>query len=285
MTYDRVMTSRPHDGREGMPSRPWPPSSVFRLTTFVLASACLASGCGAPNDLPSQASRPWSQHYTLADGGEFQVVAANGLVDAQASDGPDVEVQAERIARAKSDGQAELFAERIRIAEDVAPDRVVLRDEGIPGVVVGAESRVNFHVRVPASARLRIYTANGDITTTGVRGAVVLASTNGAVKAAQAGGPVEVRSTNGAVTIDVAASDGVPVDVHATNGDIALVLPSTARADVDAACTNGAVAVAGLSFEASGEQLATHARGRVHGGGVPVTLATTNGDIHVRPRP
>jgi len=202
-----------------------------------------------------------------------------------ASPGPTIEVHAERVIHATSDGSAAAAVSHVRITEDVSPDRIVLRSEGLAGILVGVEIEVNFHITVPPATRLRLHGENGDITVANVAGSVVASSTNGAITARALSGGIEARSTNGALTVDLAAVGPDPVDLRVVNGDITLSLPASAAANIDATCTNGSLDVSALALEAMGEQSTRRMRGRLNGGGVPVALATTNGNVTVRPRP
>lgn len=260
-------------------------------STVTCAGALLAgialTGCdmhrGGP--LPGRGSDEWSRSYTLQDGGELQIVGAIGSIEVHGRAGPAIDVRAERVVRAGSDAIARSMVPRVRIAEDVAPDRVVLRSDGLGGIVIGAEVEVNFHIAVPASTRLRLRTSGGDITVTNVAGVVVMSSTNGAISGKGLEGGVDARATNGSIIMDLAAVSKDPVDLRAVNGAIALTLPAAADANLEASCTNGTADVADLPLQLTGEQSTRRMRGRLNDGGTPVELTTTNGDIHIRPRP
>ena len=260
--------------------------SMVSLACASIFGVALA-GCDMHREgpLPGRASDEWSRSYTLADGGEFQIVGAVGSIDVRGGSGPAIEVRAERIVHARSDEAAKPMVTHIRIGEDVTPDKIVLRTEGLGGIVIGADVEVNFHVTVPPSTRLRLRAAGGDITVADVEGAVVVSSTNGSISGKALRGGVDARSTNGNVTMDLAAVSKDPVDLRAVNGAVTLSLPSTANANVEANCTNGTIDVADLPLEILGEQTKRRSRGRLNEGGTPVEVTTTNGDIHIRPRP
>jgi hypothetical protein len=267
----------------------WPMVSPRSTAGLVWAGlVCLAvSGCdmhhGAP--LEGRASDEWTRTYTLDAGGEFQVVGAVGSIEVKAGSGSTIDVRAERIVRARTDAAAQPMVTHVRIGEDVASDKIVLRSDGLGGIVVGAEVEVNFHIAVPAATRLRLRTTGGDITLADVTGAVVASSTNGGIVGKGLSGGVDARSTNGPITIDLAALSRDPVDLRAVNGAVTLSLPPAANANIEANCTNGVVDIAGLPIEMVGEQTKRRTRGRLNEGGTPVEVTTTNGDIHIRPRP
>lgn len=260
--------------------------SVLTLVC-VLPVGLVLAGCDMHRGgkLAGRGSDEWVRSYTLQNGGELQIVGAIGAIDVKGGAGSTIDVRAERVVRAGSDAMAQPMVSRVRINEDVAQDKVVLRTDGLGGVTIGVEVEVNFHVAVPASTRLRLHTAGGDITVANVDGAVVMSSTNGGITGQALGGGVDARSTNGSISMDLAAVSKAPVDLRAVNGGVALTLPTSANANLDASCMNGTIDVADLPLQLTGEQTKRRARGRLNEGGAPVEVTTTNGDIHIRPRP
>ncbi len=242
----------------------------------------MLAGCGgAQGPLKGQASDEWTRSYTLQAGGEFQVVGAIGRIEVQGGTGPSIEVKAERIGRAATDAGARPIPARIRITEEVAPDKVVLRNEGLGGVVIGIETEVNFRVTVPKATRLRLRTAGGDITVSNVEGTVVASTNEGTIVGKGLAGGVEARTTNGNITVEMTAVSTDPIELRAVNGEIALSLPETANANLDASCTNGSIEVKDLPLDVTGEQSRRRTRGRLNAGGAPIQLTSTNGNIRV----
>lgn len=274
-----------------MMSRSRQPGRTLSIPARTAALAVLLSAAGLPGcqlgggELKGRATDVWARSYTVQDGGEFQIVGAVGTIEVQGSDAPAIEVKAERVVRSSSDAMAQQAVSRIRITEDVTPNKVVLRNEGLGGIVVGVDVAVNFHVTVPRSTRVRLRAAGGDIIVANVNGTVVASSTNGSITGTALGGGVEARSTNGSVTIDLAAVGTDPVELRATNGAIALAVPPAANANLEATCTNGTIDIADVPLQVTGEQSARKTRGRLNAGGAPIDLTTTNGNIKVRPRP
>lgn len=263
-----------------------PLRSSLSLACVALLGLALA-GCDARRDarLQGRASDEWTRSYALQSGGEVQIVGAIGSIEVEGGSGPTVEVRAERVVRAGTDASAQSMVSHVRIREDVAEDKIVLQSEGLGGIVIGAEIEVNFHVTVPASTRLRLRAAAGNITVANVDGAVVASTTNGRITGKALGGGVDARSTNGNLTIDLASLSKDPVDLRAVNGQIALTVPAAANANIEANCTNGSIDIADLPVQLTGEQTRRRARGRLNDGGSPIELTTTNGNIQVRPRP
>lgn len=260
----------------------------LRVTVAVVAClvvGLLQAGCDRRRGQPlaGRASAEWARSYTLAEGGELQIVGGVGSIEVRRSDGRAVDVRAERIVHAENDAIARPMVERIRIAEEVSPDKVLLRNDGLGGIVIGVEVEVNFHVSVPDGTKVRLRAAGGDLNLIDLSGPVVASATNGNVAGSGLRGGLEARSVNGNVTIELAAVGQDPVDLRSVNGSIQLTLPATVDANVAANVTNGSIDAGDVPLELTGEQSKRRLRGRLNKGGTPVELTTTNGNIRVRP--
>lgn len=253
--------------------------SALTALTFAFFTACTIAG-----PLSGRASDSWTHSYPLAADGEVEIVNGNGRVEVEGVDGGTVEIRAERIARGTTDEAAQQLLPRITIKEEVRPERVSVRTEGIGGILIGAGYEVRYVVKAPKTARVRATNTNGAIALTSLAGSVVARTTNGGVSGKNLSGGVEARSTNGGVSVDVTSLGDAKIQLQTTNGGVTLTLPETARADLSASCTNGGIDVSGVKVELSGEQSRRRLEGRINGGGTPIELRTTNGGIRVRAR-
>src|SRR5262245_47354253 len=255
------------------------------LYALVFPLALVLAGCDmGMAHLAGRATEEWTHHYTLSSGGELHINNTNGKIDVEPSDGPDVEVRAEKIARAATDTGAQELLPRIGIKEEVSPERVSIRTEGISGIMIGAGFEVRYHVRAPKSVFLNVANTNGQIALTGLGGKVHARTTNGAVVAKAMTGGVEASSTNGMVNIDVAEVGQDRISAKTTNGGVSISLPESAKADLTASWTNGGINISpDLKVDVS-ERSRRRFEGRMNGGGTPIELQTTNGGIRVRPR-
>lgn len=258
------------------------------LALSLLACTVLAAGCDphvGGGALQGRASSEWTRSYTLAADGELQVVGASGPIVVEGVEGGAIEVKAMRTVRAARESEARDLVERVRINEDVSPERVVLRNEGLGGMGLGRQVSVDFHLRVPTSTRLRLHTANGNVRVSNVAGTVVMSTDNGIVLGRGLSAGVDAQSTNGSVTLELTAIGDAAVTARSTNGGVSVSLPASARATVEAATTSGTVDAAVLGLAPAGPQSAQHVHGAMNGGGALVTLSTTNGDVQVRSQP
>lgn len=249
--------------------------------------AVLLAGCrlGSQGPLEGKASDEWTRSYTLAPDGEFQIVAADGTVAIETQDKDTIDVVAERIAHAVDDEIAADVVPRIQILEDVTPERIVLRTEGLGGIVIGVKVEVNYRVRVPARTKLRVRTVNGAITVSNVAGHSVISSTNGEVNARGLRGGLEARVVNGRLSAELASLGDDVVDLRSTNGSIDLAVPKDAAAQLSLNATNGRITVDDLPFDAQGDQTPRRVRGRMNGGGTSIEVNAMNGNVRVHPVP
>jgi hypothetical protein len=258
---------------------------ALRALALVIVSIVALSGCQmALGGLNARASDEWTRTYPLAANGELQVFNTNGKLEVDGVGGTMVDVRAERIVRAATETAARELLPRIEIHEDVRPDRVAIETRRPSGILIGVSFEVQYHVRVPKTALVRLRTVNGELVVTALGGRLVAATTNGAVTGRDLTGGVEARATNGRVTIEVGSLGADPIDLRTVNGVLQLTLPQAARANVSASCTNGVIDVSGVALELMGEQSRRRVRGRMNGGGTPVELTTTNGSIRVAVR-
>jgi hypothetical protein len=123
-----------------------------------------------------------------------------------------------------------------------------------------ARCTIDYKVRVPATAKLRVLLTNGDVQVTGVRGGVELRSTNGEVVAASIAGNIRATSTNGSITLRAVQAETIEVKtvngdvdldlealgqgdhfINTARGDISLKLPAGARLDLLASTMHGEI--------------------------------------------
>src|SRR5688572_7561029 len=125
----------------------YPAEGVMAPTSWLrvgaLAAGLFVAGCHAGGVSPAgQARDQWVRSYELPPDGEIQVSATNGAIELEGYDGATVEVRAERIAHAATDDAARELVSRIEIREEILPDRVSIRTEGISGILIGVSYQV-----------------------------------------------------------------------------------------------------------------------------------------------
>jgi len=256
---------------------------VLRALAPALFALALPACAGMHGPLDARATEDWTRSYPLSPAGELSIENASGRIDIEASDGPTVEVRAEKIAKATTDEGAKELLPRITISDDAKPDRVAITTSKMNGIMIGASFEVRYHVRAPKTATLTLRQANGSITITGMAGDVSAHNTNGAVVGKALTGGVDASAVNGAVNIDMAAVGAHKITLETTNGSTTLAVPEDTKADVDAGVVNGGITVNGVKMEVV-EQSRRRLTGKMNGGGTAIALKTVNGGVRIRSR-
>lgn len=258
------------------------------LSALVL-TATLGAGCdvhvgenGVSLDVASgKAREEWSRTYTLAPGGDLEIVNVNGAINVDAGTGPQVEVKAIRQARAPSDEEAQALLKETQITDEVSRDRVSIRTSNGNGVIRGRRSmNVEYQVRVPAGTQVTVKTENGGIGLHGVDGNITASTTNGGIRGTNLAGAVSAHIVNGGIVMEVGRVAG-PIQLDAVNGGIRLDVPTTVNADVDAHAVNGGVSTEdGFPISVS-ERSRTRVAGKMNAGGTSISLSTVNGGVRI----
>lgn len=256
----------------------------------LLVVALAGAGCdvsvgdhGFSMDIASgKATDEWKRTYTVAAGGRLEIVNTNGIIEASPASGGQVEVRAERIAKASNDERAQELLKQLELREDVSPNRVRIETRG-PGIRIGRSSHeVRYYVRVPDGLAVQFETTNGAVRLENLKGQIVASTTNGGVRGRGLSGSVKATSTNGGVTIEMSSVTG-DVELGTTNGGIRLELPADVKAALDARCVNGGISVSDeLPFQ--GEQTRRRVSGTLNGGGPRISVETVNGGVRISAR-
>ena len=250
-----------------------------------LALAALAA-CHAPakTQQTSVATDTWNKTFPLDPGGQVEIRNIAGIVTVDGGSDANVEVHAERVAHATTDQGARDFLTHISIKDEETPTAVTVQTQPIAGLFVGVHFEVNYHVKVPSTASVRVRTSNGDVTVTGVGGHVSVNDSNGHIIGRLIGSGFDARNANGRIDVEIAKPSGDLIELRTVNGGIVLTLPPDMNANLSAQAVNGRADVTGLAFEPFGDGTGRgdrRLRGRINAGGAPIELNTVRGDIRV----
>ena len=229
----------------------------------------------------------WTRTYTLPAEGSFEIAGEDGTINVRAASGPDIEVRAEREARADSDEAARDLLEKLQIREDVTSTSVKISTTGSestwapPGLGRRAQTSVEYDVRVPAGLTLTFRTENGGVRLNDVNGRITATTTNGGITGEDLSGSLTAQTVNGGVRIDLTAVAG-DVVLSTTNGGVRLTLPSTAKVNLEASAVNGGIDIDDEFGVASGESANRRVTAVVNGGGSKVSASSVNGGIRIR---
>jgi hypothetical protein len=250
---------------------------------LVAAAALTLAACDVvvnSMNASAKAQDEWSKAYSIAPDGRLEVMNTNGLIEVLATDNPQIEVRAERIAHANTDEAARELLKQVQIKETASRDVVKLETVLPSSTGFGRNGEVRYHLKVPAGLSVRVHNTNGLVRVEGLRGEVNAETTNGGVRGRNLSGTVDASTTNGGVDLEVDAVGPGGIKAETTNGGVQLVVPENVKAELRASTRHGGISVNGLTVE--GETSRTHVAGRVNGGGPRISLETTNGGISVR---
>jgi DUF4097 and DUF4098 domain-containing protein YvlB len=253
---------------------------MLRLLTVAVLVSPLAACELAMANFRAEAREQWTQSFTVPPNGRVELENTNGGIDVQPADGPQVEVVAEKIAKAHNEERAKEVLKQIEISVEQAGDRLKIESKYPKGLQM-ASAEIRYVLRVPANVSVKVENTNGGIKLTDLSNAVDASTTNGGVRGTSLKGPVRASTTNGGVDIDVDAVHADGIELNTTNGGVKLHLPDSAKADISASCVNGGISTGGLPLDNSGERSRRRIDGRLNGGGPRVRLETVNGGVSI----
>ena len=279
---------------------------VAGLAFAVTGAAGCTSGASA-----SQLRQATEKVFPFQPGGELTISSQNGRVTVEAWNRPEARIQITREVRSCKRSDAAQLMKELRADVTLGNGRISIESRypkhrenlGIFEILGQRVSSLNIHyyVQVPAQTDIRLDTSNGEVQVRGITGEVIAKTVNGGVDVLSLTGPVRVSTTNGGIRlmgIDGSARAGTTngtvtaemrrvsqdgrVDLSTTNGDVTIMLPPDLKASLDAVTTNGRVSVGYPLVRGEGSTGHKSVQGAIGGGGVPLVLRTTNGNITIR---
>jgi hypothetical protein len=238
------------------------------LATGLVLTGCIGGDFGMRFRATVDETRP------LSATGELSLENTNGSVRLAAWDEPRVRIEAVKHAR------SERALEELKVEIVGEGDRLSVRTRHPRARWRGGSGRVDYDVRVPRGARVRVRNVNGRVEVEGVGGRLEASTVNGSVDVTGARGEVNASAVNGSVEVAVARVDpSGRSELRTTNGSVRLTLPREASADVEVRTVNGRV---GCDFDLADERKSRRkVEGRIGGGGARFELGTVNGSAHI----
>ncbi len=264
------------------------------MRTFQLKNAGLAVLLLCTSLVAGELRERFEKTYKLNQHGRFSLDNSNGAVHITSWNRNEVKIEAEKVARAnrESDAQRLLEATEIIIREDRDDIEVNTRTpktggDSFWGWVFGEGGNnvtVNYWITVPREVYMKIVSVNGKISAREISGKAELETTNGAIEVEDAEGSVSAETTNGRIAVslrEVAQSEAMRFET--TNGSVVAEFPREFSARISARTTNGSVRCDfPLTMESKSGR--NSLEGKIGTDGGSVTLRTTNGSISIRQR-
>jgi len=287
-----------------------PMTQRFRILALGLFFAAAAGSVGAARMEAAEVRRVTEKLIPFQPGGELKIEDKNGNITIEGWPRNEVRIQVTRVVRSEDPNKAEALMKDLEAEVEVHRDRIVVESRfpklresiGILDILGRKMATLQIHylVQVPNETNLSLDTTNGEVRARGVNGQLDASTkngdmrvedVNGVLKLATTNGEISLkgvtnrafaRTTNGSVVAEIRRiSSTGSVQLQTTNGNVQAYLPKDLRATVDAVTTNGHVSIA-FPVEREGLMTSKTVRGTIRGGGVKLTLETTNGNVEVR---
>ena len=205
------------------------------------------------------------------------VETVNGNILVQPWDGQDALVRAQVQTAAANESLADGLAALVTV--QTSTGNVTGKGPSTSGRETWS---LSFEIYLPARAALSVTTVNGNLTITGMTGAIQFKTVNGSTKVTGASGNLQGRGVNGNITVSAADPwQGQTIDVQTVNGNIELNVPADCSAHVELSTVMGNIATsvpAPLSGSvAFGRKLSFD----LGNGGPLVRAATTLGNLQL----
>ena len=230
-----------------MPERPAPsprrgsgPPRVSRLLLGLLVApaAALAAGCATSFHWEPTAEKTEVFLEEFQAGDLLDLRNVNGRVSITSWNRTEAEITAQKVG--SSDSALDKITVEIRRTSDGL--RVRTRYPRRRGMWSGKYGRVNYAVRLPERADLRIETVNGPVEVTGISGAVEAQTVNGPLRLEGQRGSVNAQTVNGSIECELDSfGAGEDHSFRTVNGRVELTLGPEPNGRVDARAVNGRV--------------------------------------------
>ena len=160
----------------------------------------------------------------------------------------------------------------------------VARD--LPKNLLAMPWKIDYHLRVPSSCDLEIYSGRGALSVSNVEGALRVNAGEGGASFTLAGGDVEATLKGGPVRVRVLARSwrGQGMSVRLASGDLTVELPAGFSGDINAEVLNaGRVenAYAGLAPREHTETTERSLQGRAGAGGATLSFTVGDGTLRI----
>ena len=291
------------------------PRAITAAIAMLSIAASVVSGCGIQADAQSwltvRDERTVSRTLRFGGGGSDRVVdlrTIHGSIRVTAADRPDVQLDARRTVRARSQADVER-AERevtLEVLDDASRVGAVVRD---PASTVCGEPwndrrswrrqdyvvEYEFAAQVPRRTNLRLCTVNGgQVDVDGIEGEFDISNVNGGITIRSARGTGNAETVNGLIVATFLESPKSEMRLKTLNGNVDATFPAALSADVLLKTFNGnlwtdfdvqylprQVQTADrrsgrFSYKSDGS-----ARVRIGNGGPTIAIETFNGDVRV----
>lgn len=156
-----------------------------------------------------------------------------------------------------------------------------VRVQDIAGKVDVGSSGGSIHAERLTGTSSRLNTSGGAVDVADSTGDLTLYTSGGSIHIRNDDGKVDAHTSGGGIRAELTANHGV--NLSTSGGSITVLLPRDTHASLEAETSAGRV-TSDFPFSATEVSEKTHLRGAIGGGGAPISLHTSAGDIRLEPR-
>lgn len=262
------------------------------FSKIVLCALALLLADGRAGELRER----FEKNFPLERGGSFTLDNTNGAVHIVAWDRNEVKIEAEKVAQARREEEAQKLLEATEIVVRQGSNSVEVKTrtprskdygDSFWSWVFGAGNggvAVTYWISIPKGVDVKIETVNGQINVRELSGRIELETTNGGIEVDEAEGSVSASTTNGKIRVALAkVTPSETMNFETTNGGITAEFPSDFSANISARTTNGKVNCE-FPLVMQGRFGRNELEGKIGSDGGQVYLRTTNGSISILKR-
>lgn len=139
-------------------------------------------------------------------------------------------------------------------------------------------ANIIYELTVPSDTNVTYKTGAGDLSVEGIRGSVDFTSGSGDMRLKSVQGSIHAHTSSGDVSLEDMGKGEIEVETQ--SGDVAVQLAAQTGYDLIAHTSSGDFSIGpDLALEAGDTK--NEVRGKIRGGGTPLRLRTSSGDIRV----
>lgn len=180
-----------------------------------------AWGQGASRNWNSKVDDRQTRALAIGATGAIEINNLSGDVKVTAGGSRDASVEIVRHARGRTDADARLGLERVKVDVQVNGTRAIVKSDYPNERQSPYSVSIDLIVTAPAGTRLTINGVSGDILVSGIKGEVGVKTVSGDITLSNVGSVKEAKTASGDLTITGATTDG-SLDVGTLNGDLVL---------------------------------------------------------------
>jgi hypothetical protein len=265
------------------------------LSMVVIAMVVIVSFY-ALNAGAAEVEETFTRELPLTTSGKLAVSNQNGSITVHAWDSPKVVLDCRTVVTAANEQDARDWLKKVRVTiTRHSPEKITVETErpdeegrGMFSFFFGERpvSRVDYRIKVPRQAIMRLASVNGSLEIVGPAGQVNSNTVNGSIMITEAACPVQAETVNGQVELsfvpvfDSSAAGTWLARLSSINGSVTIRLPSGVGADITASTLNGSIH-SDFHLPLEQEIVGASAAESIGGGGPEIVLETLNGSIRI----